>query len=249
MKVIVSGIQGVMGQHVITALEQASDVTIFAGVDKSAQGSWSFPVETQWQQLASGADVIIDFSHHTAVDDLLDYCERTGTPAVICTTGLSEAQVSRITVLSQQIPLLRSGNMSVGLNLLLDLVARAAKTLYADYDIEIVEKHHNRKVDSPSGTALMLAEAARDAIPDERRFTYGRQGNDCKRASNEIGIHGVRGGTIVGEHTVMFAGDDEIIEISHTAMSRAIFANGALRAARFLVSQAPGLYSMKDVLK
>jgi len=195
------------------------------------------------------ADVIIDFSHHSAIDALLDYSEATGTPAVICTTGLSEAQVARIQTLSATVPLLRSGNMSVGVNLLLDLVARAAQTLYAAYDIEIIEKHHNRKVDAPSGTALMLAQAAKEAVPEHREYTYGRQGTDCKRKPEEIGIHAIRGGTIVGEHSVIFAGNDEIIEISHTAISRGVFAGGAVRAAEFLVNQQPGLYSMKEVLK
>ncbi len=249
MKTIISGINGRMGHHVLEALKEAPGAQVIAGVDRLAQSSWSFPVHDNWRHLPAKADVIIDFSHHSAMDALLDYCEASGTPAVICTTGLSEAQVSRIAALSAAIPLLRSGNMSVGVNLLMELVARAAETLYAGYDIEIVEKHHNRKADAPSGTALMLADAARGAVPAPRRYTYGRQGADCRREPDEIGIHAVRGGTIVGEHQVIFAGSDEIIELSHTALSRAVFATGAVRAARFLMHQQPGLYSMKDVLK
>jgi len=249
MKTIISGINGRMGHHVLEALQQISDVQVVAGVDRLAESTWPFPVYGSWRQLTEKADVIIDFSHHSAMDALLDYCEATGTPAVICTTGLSEEQTRRIAALSASVPLLRSGNMSVGVNLLMDLIARASETLYADYDIEIVEKHHNRKADAPSGTALMLADAARGAIPEPRRYTYGRQGADCRREPDEIGIHAVRGGTIVGEHEVIFAGNDEIITLSHTALSRAVFAAGAVRAAGFLVRQKPGLYSMKDVLK
>ncbi len=249
MKVIISGIQGKMGDHVLEALQQQAAMVVVAGIDRTDDGSWTFPVYTDWASVAEKADVIIDFSHHSAVNALLDYSEATGTPAVICTTGLSEAQIQRIGNLSATVPLLRSGNMSVGVNLLLDLVARAAQTLYADYDIEIIEKHHHRKVDAPSGTALMLAQAAKDAVPEPREYSYGRQGTDCKRRPEEIGIHAVRGGTIVGEHSVLFAGNDEVIEISHTALSRGVFAGGAVRAAAWLMNQAPGLYSMKDVLK
>lgn len=249
MKIIVSGIHGKMGHHVLEALEQVPEAVVIAGIDRLPETRWPFPVYNSWQEIADKADVIIDFSHHSAMDALLEYCSATATPAVICTTGLTEAHVLKIGALSAQVPLLRSGNMSVGVNLLLDLVARAAETLYAAYDIEIVEKHHNRKVDAPSGTALMLADAAKAAIPEPRTYTWGRQGGDCPRQKDEIGIHAVRGGTIVGEHSVIFAGNDEIIELNHTALSRAVFAAGAVRAARFLVSQAPGLYSMKDVLK
>lgn len=249
MNVIVSGIQGEMGHHVLKALDPIHGATVVAGIDREADTTRSFPIYSNWNALAEKADVIIDFSHHSAVDAMLDYCETTGTPAVICTTGLSDEQIERIRRLCSTVPLLRSGNMSVGVNLLLDLVARTAQTLYANYDIEIVEKHHNRKVDAPSGTALMLAKAAKDAVPEPREYSYGRQGNDCKRKTEEIGIHAIRGGTIVGEHSVIFAGNDEIIEISHTALSRAVFASGAVRAAQFLINQNPGLYSMKDVLK
>ncbi len=249
MDIILSGVQGKMGQHVLEAVGQISGTRVVAGVDRAADSSRSFPVHTDWHAVSEKADVIIDFSHHSAIDALLDYCQASGTPAVICTTGLSDSQVERIRTLSATVPLLRSGNMSVGVNLLLDLVARAAQTLYADYDIEIIEKHHNRKVDAPSGTAMMLAQAAKDAVPEPRKYSYGRQGNDCKRKPEEIGIHAIRGGTIVGEHSVIFAGADEIIEINHTALSRAVFASGATRAALFLVNQGPGLYSMKDVLK
>lgn len=249
MKVIISGIQGIMGHFVLEAVQLLPEASVIAGIDRDAAGAWSFPVYSEWSSISEKADVIIDFSHHSAVDALLDYSENTGTPAVICTTGLSEIQISRIIALSESIPLLRSGNMSVGVNLLLDLVARAANTLYASYDIEIIEKHHNRKVDAPSGTALMLAQAAKDAVPEPREYSYGRQGTNCKRTKEEIGIHAIRGGTIVGEHSVIFAGNDEIIEISHTAISRSVFASGAVRAAAFLVNQKPGLYSMKEVLK
>lgn len=249
MKVILSGIQGKMGHHVLEALQQNSAASVVAGVDRVTDGNWTFPVYSNWQAVTQKADVIIDFSHHSAVDALLDYAQSTNTAAVICTTGISETQAARIKSISASVPLLRSGNMSVGVNMLLDLVARAAQTLYADYDIEIIEKHHNRKVDAPSGTALMLAQAAKDAVPEHREYSYGRQGTDCKRKPEEIGIHAIRGGTIVGEHSVIFAGNDEIIEISHTALSRAVFAGGAVRAAAFLIKQEPGLYSMKDVLK
>lgn len=249
MNVILSGVHGEMGHHVLKALAQLPGAAVVAGIDRITEGDWTFPVYSDWQAITVNADVIIDFSHHSAVDALLDYSEATGTPAVICTTGLSDGQIARIKALSTSVPLLRSGNMSVGVNLLLDLVARAAQTLYAAYDIEIIEKHHNRKVDAPSGTALMLAQAAKDAVPVPREYTHGRQGTDCKRKPEEIGIHAVRGGTIVGEHSVIFAGNDEVIEISHMALSRAVFAGGAVRAAAFLITQKPGLYSMKEVLQ
>jgi len=249
MRIIVSGVSGEMGKFVLQSVAQHPEMIVVAGIDRNAVEGGPFPVYSNWTSCSETADVIIDFSHHSAVDAMLDYCEKTGTPSVICTTGLSDEQIHRVQTLSEKVALFRSGNMSVGINLLLDLVARASETLYSSFDIEIIEKHHHRKVDAPSGTALMLADAAKAAIPETREFSFGRHGNDTKRKSEEIGIHAVRGGTIVGEHSVIFAGMDEIIEINHTALSRAIFANGAVRAAQFLAAKKTGLYSMKEVLK
>lgn len=249
MRIIVSGVTGKMGAHVLEAVAQYPELTVVAGIDRNTGSSLGFPVYSDWSLCGETADVIIDFSHHSAVDSMLDYCQQSKTPCVICTTGLSEAQIQRIEALSDEVALFRSGNMSVGINLLQKLVAQAAETLYGSFDIEIVEKHHHRKVDAPSGTALMLAEAAKEAIPESRKFTYGRSGNDCKRQPEEIGIHAVRGGSIVGEHTVIFAGMDEIIELNHMALSRAVFANGAVHAARFMAGKTEGLYNMKNVLE
>lgn len=191
-------------------------------------------------------DVIIDFSHYSRLDSLLDFALRKKIPLVIATTGYSADILNKIKEYSNEIPILLSSNMSLGINLILDILDKIVPTLYKEYDIEIIEKHHNKKIDSPSGTAKTLLEAVERNCAENMKKVYGREGIEA-REKNEIGIHAIRGGTVVGEHSVMFYGNDEIIEINHTALSKKIFAEGALKAAEFLISQKPGLYTMKDI--
>lgn len=193
-------------------------------------------------------DVIIDFSHFSRLDNLLDFALRKKIPLVIATTGYSDDTLNKIREYSKEIPILLSSNMSLGINLIVDILDKIVPVLYENYDIEIIEKHHNKKIDSPSGTAKTLLETVEKNCDEHMKKVFGREGNEM-RAKNEIGIHSIRGGTVVGEHSVMFYGNDEIIEIGHTALSKNIFAEGALKAGRFLAGQKPGLYSMKDIFK
>jgi 4-hydroxy-tetrahydrodipicolinate reductase len=249
IKILLCGSQGRMGRMIAELAAEREDVQIAAGVDQAAAtGQEGFAVFPTLEAVTAPADVLIDFSHHSLTPAVLDFVQQQRRPAVICTTGLDDALVQRVAEVAQSTPILRSGNMSVGINLLLDLVSKAAQALHETFDIEIIEKHHNRKVDAPSGTAKMLAEAVNQALANSKTFTYGRRSSDAKRQPEEIGIHAVRGGTIVGEHSVLFAGTDEVIEIRHSAASRRVFGAGALQAARFLVGRPPGLYTMKDVL-
>ncbi|MCI7205247.1 MAG: 4-hydroxy-tetrahydrodipicolinate reductase, partial [Clostridium sp.] len=192
------------------------------------------------------ADVIIDFSHHSTIDDTLSYAIKTKTPIVIATTGFNEEELEKIKKASNIIPIFHSSNMSLGVNVLVKLVKEAAKSLNG-FDIEIIEKHHNKKLDAPSGTAVMIANGVKEVLPDSE-YIYGRHGRSDKRSSNEIGIHAIRGGTIVGEHTTIFAGHDEVVEIKHSAQSKDIFAKGAIAAAKFLVKQEAGYYNMNNML-
>jgi len=247
LNIILTGSSGAMGKCLVEMIEESSDMQISAGVDRSINDQYSFPQFTSFTDEVKG-DVIIDFSHFSVVPALLDFSEKSGIPAVICTTGLTEDIITRIDDVSKKTALFRSGNMSLGINLLIDLVKKAASVLQGSFDMEIIEKHHNKKVDAPSGTAKMIANAMKEAVESDPRFVYGRSGNEAKREQNEIGIHAVRGGTIVGEHDVIFAGIDEVIEIKHTAASKKVFAQGALEAARFMAGRTPGLYDMNDIL-
>ena len=193
-------------------------------------------------------DIIIDFSHYSRLDTLLEYSKNKKLPLVIATTGYSDETLKKIEEISKEIPILLSSNMSLGVNILNDILERIVPALYKNYDIEVIEKHHNKKVDSPSGTAKTLIETIEKNCLENMKEQYGREGNN-KREKNEIGIHSLRGGTIVGEHSVLFCGEDEIIELKDTAMSKKIFAKGALEAAKFLIGKEPGLYSMKDIFK
>lgn len=249
IKVLLCGSNGKMGQVLSQLISEDSDMTVAAGIDSSEKRQFNYPVFSSFEKCDVKADIIIDFSHHSITSSLIDYCMKTGTPAVICTTGLEDALIEKINTASCQVPLFRSGNMSLGVNLLMDLSRKAAKILADAYDIEIIEKHHNRKVDAPSGTAYMIADAINDELDNSKEYNFGRYGRASKRQASEIGIHAIRGGTIVGEHTVIYAGSDEIIEIKHSAMSRKVFAVGALKAAKFLFNQENGLYNMDDVLK
>lgn len=249
IKVLVSGCNGVMGKHVVEVVNAHEDMIIVGGIDVNTDTDYKFPVFESFEACPLEIDVIIDFSHFSVIDSLLDYSKATKTPAVICTTGLDSTLVERISNLSKTVPLFRSGNMSLGVNLLIDLVKKAVNVLGTTFDIEIIEKHHNRKVDSPSGTALMIADGINSELNNEMSYKHGREGNQSKREPNEIGIHAVRGGTIVGDHSVIFAGLDEIIEVNHTALSRKVFANGAVQAALFIAKKESGLYEMNDILK
>jgi 4-hydroxy-tetrahydrodipicolinate reductase len=209
----------------------------------------SYPVFASPANFTGEADAVIDFSSPKALDGLLSFCTQRKIPAVLATTGYSEEQLAQIDEAAKLVPLFRSGNMSLGINVLMDLVKKAAAILGDTCDIEIVEQHHNRKVDAPSGTALMIADAAKEALNYNPEYTYSRHERREPRPKNEIGISSVRGGTIVGVHEVIFAGRDEVIEIKHTAMSREIFASGAVKAAKFLTNvSAPGLYNMEQLV-
>lgn len=248
INILLSGANGAMGQAVVRAVEKTGQARITAGFDINTIQKNGFPVYANLAQVQEEADVIIDFSHPSMLDDLLQYANEKQLPLVLCTTGFTKEQVSRIQYEACNIPLFFSANMSLGVNLLIDLVCRAAKILEDSFDIEIIEKHHNQKLDAPSGTALAIADAVADAVSYPPEYVYDRHSVRKKREKQEIGIHAVRGGTIVGEHTVMFAGTDEIIEISHSARSKEVFAVGAVRAAQFIKGKPAGLYAMKDLI-
>lgn len=247
-KILLIGCNGRMGQAVTTAASAQTDLSIVAGVDIHATNSGTYPVYPSLAMVREKADVIIDFSHPSGLEDALKYATDAGLPIVMATTGLDAEQLGLLANASGDVAVLRSANMSVGVNLLIDLVVKAARALYKDFDMEIIEKHHNQKLDAPSGTALAIADAINAALdPVKMDIVHDRHGQNTKRTNHEIGIHAVRGGTIAGEHTVLFAGRDELLEIRHTAISRTIFAEGALAAARFLIGKAPGFYTMRDM--
>lgn len=246
--IIMHGCNGRMGQVIVSLVAEDPDVRIVAGVDISGEKKNDFPVYTKLSDVKEKG-VIIDFSNASAADGLMDYVEETRTPVVLCSTGLSEAQIKRLDRVSTVAPVLRSANMSLGVNTVMKLIKTAAEILAPKgFDIEIVEKHHNRKLDAPSGTALALADVMNEALDKKYDYVYDRSKRREKRPENEIGISAVRGGTIVGEHDIIFAGTDEVIEIRHEAFSRKIFAKGAIAAAKFLDGKAPGMYGMSDVI-
>lgn len=248
MNIIVFGCNGKMGKTIINMVKNYPSLEIIGGVDRESTGEYDFPVFSSPDEITVKADAIIDFSNPSLLDSLLDYCTRTSTPPVICTTGFSETQVEQIKKTSEIIPIFYSRNMSLGINLLLELAQQATKFLGSDFDIEIIEKHHNQKIDAPSGTALMLAEEISPYMSENPDYVYDRTKVRKPRSKNEIGIHCVRGGNICGDHEVMFAGTDEIITLSHHASSRDIFASGALKAALFIAGRSPGLYTMKNLI-
>lgn len=246
--VILHGCNGRMGQMLSELISKDEEMKVVAGIEPSGEAKNDYPVYKSFDELKETADVIIDFSTASAIDSLLDYCEKTHTPLVLCSTGLSESQLGRVEKLAKVSAVLVSANMSLGINVLLKLLKNVTKTLYGNgFDIEIVEKHHNQKLDAPSGTALALADVMKEEL-DDISYNLDRSKVRKKRERNEIGISAVRGGTIVGEHEVIFAGTDEVIEIKHTAYSRAIFAKGAMSAAKFLSGKSAGKYSMSDVI-
>lgn len=248
-KIILSGCNGRMGRVITEICAAKPEMQIVAGLDLNAVQLSDYPVFAHAAEFTGDADVVIDFSNAAVTEELLTYCVSRKLPVIICTTGHSKEQLASIDKAAAQIPVFRSGNMSIGINLMMDLLRKCASVLGADYNVEIVEAHHNQKLDAPSGTALMLADAVSEALPYEAEYTYDRHERREKRPAHEIGIHAIRGGTIVGEHSVMFCGRDEIIEIKHSAHSREVFATGAVNAAAFLATQTkPGLYNMSDVI-
>jgi len=248
INVLLNGCNGKMGQNIVQCSRFRNDLAIVAGLDITPGDGYPFPVYTNPRDIREKIDLIIDFSHPSALDTVLGYALEKKLPVVIATTGFNQEQKRKIERAASEIPILLSANMSLGINLLIQLVKTAVKTLYGSFDIEIVEKHHNQKVDAPSGTALAIADAINAAIaPNRMKYVYDRHSSNQKRTRDEIGIHAIRGGTITGEHTVIFAGNDEIIEIKHTALSKRLFAEGALKAATFLYGKEPGLYGMQDI--
>ncbi|NLM10964.1 MAG: 4-hydroxy-tetrahydrodipicolinate reductase [Clostridiaceae bacterium] len=248
VRILLSGCNGKMGQVITNIARYREDVKIVAGFDIDDSVRNDYPVFTQLDQCNVPVDVIVDFSHPAALLNVLNYAVSGKIPLIVATTGLSDEQVSKLKEYSRNIPILFSANMSLGVNLLLELVQKAAKLLYSNFDIEIVERHHNQKIDAPSGTALALADAINQALPEKYRYVYDRHTNRVKRSKDEIGIHAIRGGNIAGDHTVIFAGNDEIIELRHVANSKEIFGVGALKAAVFIHDKEPNFYSMKDLL-
>ncbi|MBD5395856.1 MAG: 4-hydroxy-tetrahydrodipicolinate reductase [Lachnospiraceae bacterium] len=247
--VIMHGCNGKMGRMIAGIISEDKDITLAAGVDVFDEGKNPFPVFSNIKECNIKADVIIDFSTAKAIDDLLEYCVEKQVPCVLCTTGLSDEQIGKVKEASAKVAILKSANMSLGINMLLKLLKEAAAVLSpAGFDIEIVEKHHNLKLDAPSGTALALGDSINEVLDNEYEYVFDRSTRREKRPKKEIGYAAVRGGTIVGEHDVIFAGTDEVITFSHAAYSKAVFGKGAVQAAKFLKGQPAGLYDMSDVI-
>ncbi len=246
--IILSGCNGKMGQVIARLLSDDADARIVFGCDINTEMKNSFPVYADIGECDIKGDVIIDFSHPSNFESLVSYSRRTNTPLVMATTGLSAEQRQELCELSKETAVFFSANMSLGVNLLISLVKKAAAVLEGNFDIEIIEKHHNQKIDAPSGTALMIADEISSVLKDEPEYVFDRHSVRKKRSDREIGIHAVRGGTIVGEHDVIFAGNDEVIEIKHSAASKEIFAVGSIKAAKFLKDKKNGMYDMNDII-
>lgn len=249
IKVIMHGCNGKMGRTIAGLIESDETISLAAGIDAYDEGKNPFPVFHNIKDCDVEADAVIDFSIAPAVDGLLEYCVEKKLPCVLCTTGLSEEQLRKVEHASKEVAILKSANMSMGINMLLKLLKEAAQILVpAGFDIEIVEKHHNLKLDAPSGTALALGDSINEVLNHEYEYVYDRSTRREKRPQKEIGFSAVRGGTIVGDHDVIFAGADEVITFSHTAYSKAVFGKGAVQAAKFLAGKPAGLYQMSDVI-
>jgi 4-hydroxy-tetrahydrodipicolinate reductase len=246
-RILLSGCCGKMGKFVAEAVKNRSDCEIVAGIDIIDDATLGFPVFANYDEVNINADVIIDFSNVSLLPHMLQYAVKSSTAVVLATTGLSDEQIKAVEEAAKSVPVFFSYNMSLGVSLLCELSKVAAKVLGTGFDVEIVEAHHNQKLDAPSGTAIMLGNAIKEEMPDAY-FEYDRHSKREKRHTNEIGIHAIRGGTIVGEHQVIFAGTDEIVTLSHSARSRAIFANGAVNAAVFLKNKKNGVYNMSDLV-
>jgi 4-hydroxy-tetrahydrodipicolinate reductase len=248
-KMIMHGCNGRMGHVICDLVKEDNDIEVVAGVDAFGESSYSFPVFKSLSECNVDADVIVDFSNASAVEGLLDFCVAKNIPVVLCSTGLSPEQLEKVKEASAKVAILKSANMSVGVNALLKVLKEVSPMFAAaGFDIEIVEKHHNQKLDAPSGTAIALADSINESLDNEYDYVYDRSTRREKRPVKEIGISAVRGGTIVGDHDVIFAGLDEVVTLSHRAYSRAIFGKGAITAAKFLAGKGPGMYDMSDAL-
>ncbi|MGI5960190.1 MAG: 4-hydroxy-tetrahydrodipicolinate reductase [Massiliimalia sp.] len=247
-KILLSGANGRMGRVIAGIVAERDDCKVVAGIDLNTEAYSDFPIYASAEEFTGEADVIIDFSNPAALESLMTYAKSRALPVVIATTGYSPEQVAYIKECAQSIPVFFSFNMSLGVNLLVSLAKKATEVLGGQFDIEIVEKHHNQKLDAPSGTALMIADAINETLGNTQTYQYDRHSQRKKRDQNEIGIHSVRGGTIVGEHQVIFAGRDEVITLTHEAMSRQIFAVGSVNAAVFLKGKSAGLYDMSHMV-
>lgn len=246
---IIWGIAGRLGHTVMDCIAKTDNAELVCGIDKFAdQKNFSIPVYPDTKGLKVNADVVIDFSRPDAIFDILPFCEDHNLGAVLCTTGYTTKHQEYIEGYAAKLPLFQASNMSLGVNLLIDLARKASRTLGQKFDIEIIEKHHNIKVDSPSGTAITIAKAINEEFDNTKEFVYGRHGANERRKPQEIGIHAIRGGTIVGQHDVMFIGNDEVITISHEASSKAVFAEGAIKAGKFIKGRTPKIYNMQDLL-
>lgn len=248
VNIAVVGCSGKMGYYVVEAITNRNDCKVLFGIDLYVNNNYDFNVYKSFDETNEIPDVIIDFSKPSSLDGMLTFAKSNSVPCVICTTGYSKEQVAQIKEASDKIAVFYSGNMSLGINLLIELAKEASKVIGNQFDIEIIEKHHNLKVDAPSGTALMIADGISETLEKEPQYVYDRHSYRKKRSENEIGIHSVRGGSIVGEHEVIFAGHDEVVTISHQAQSKEVFAVGAANAAVFLSEQKPGMYDMGDLL-
>lgn len=246
--IIITGANGKMGRVIQSVVAARQDCQIVAGIDLNTEPNGRFPIYASFDEVKEKADVIIDFSNPVLLDDLLAYSAKTSTALVIATTGYNDNQKVKITEAAKVSPIFFTYNMSMGINLLANLAKKAVEILGEDFDIEIVEKHHNQKIDAPSGTALMLADAICDVTVSPMKYEYDRHSKREKRSKNEIGLHAIRGGTIVGEHDIIFAGRDEVITLSHSARSKEIFAVGAVNAAVYMCGKGAGLYDMKELI-
>lgn len=249
VKIAITGANGKMGRVIASLVAQRNDCVVVAGIDLNDTQNGQFPIVKYPTELPEKPDVIIDFSHPSALPDLLSYCTINNVPLVAATTGYTADEIAEIKKTAEQIPIFFTFNMSLGINLLVELGKRAVNVLGGQYDIEIVEKHHNQKKDAPSGTAIMIAEALNGELDNKMKYVYDRHNVRKAREANEIGMHAIRGGTIVGEHDIIFAGHDEVITLSHSAGSKEVFANGSINAAIFLSGRESGLYDMSDLLQ
>lgn len=248
IKIVLNGCNGRMGKTISELAKGYSNLQIVAGIDKFLDGETkTFPVYNELTDFTGDCDVVLDFSSPKSLPNLRKYCKERNLPLVLCTTGYNEEELEEIEALSKELAVFRSGNMSLGINILSNVLKKISPVLFKDYDIEIIEKHHNQKVDSPSGTALLLADSIKSSLKEDVNYVYGREGLK-KRDKEEIGIHAIRGGSIVGEHEIIFAGKGETIELKHTALSREVFASGALRACEYMAGKGPGLYNMDNVI-
>lgn len=246
--IAICGANGKMGRTIYNCVSQREDCRVIAGIDLFTEQYADFPIVEKPEMLPEKPDVIIDYSNPASLEGLLEYCLSTGTPIVFATTGYSDEQIASIKEASAQIPVFFTFNMSLGINLLVQLAKKAASILGDRFDIEIVEKHHNQKIDAPSGTAIMLANAINETLDNTKSYVYDRHSQRKKREKNEIGMHAIRGGTIVGEHDVIFAGNDEVITLSHSAASKTVFAEGSINAAIYISDKTAGLYDMSELV-